>query len=172
MGGARGPAACRKHRAGEPVRNSRSFHRRRMPAAVGSRSRSATARFGLPFSPRIEDPHPLRAGSVSATVRVDTNSEPDQAVARTAPGRAMPVLAAVARTPTAASVVASTSVGDRCSTQSTPRSRMWRSLAVQGSLQATPDQVLWVLTSHIVTSAIAAPLVGFIALRIGERPVR
>ncbi len=42
---------------------------------------------------------------------------------------------------------------------------------IQGSLQASPDQVLWVLTSYIVTSAIATPLVGFIALRIGERPV-
>ncbi len=42
---------------------------------------------------------------------------------------------------------------------------------IQGSLQASPDQVLWVLTSYIVTSAIATPLVGFLALRIGERPI-
>ena len=42
---------------------------------------------------------------------------------------------------------------------------------IQGSLQASPDQVLWVLTSYIVMSAIATPLVGFVALRIGERPV-
>ena len=42
---------------------------------------------------------------------------------------------------------------------------------MQGSLQASPDQILWVLTSYIVTSAIATPLMGFLALRLGERPI-
>ncbi|HEY7379362.1 MAG TPA: MFS transporter, partial [Steroidobacteraceae bacterium] len=42
---------------------------------------------------------------------------------------------------------------------------------IQGGLQAGPDQVLWVLTSYIVVSAIATPIVGFLALRIGERRI-
>jgi DHA2 family multidrug resistance protein len=42
---------------------------------------------------------------------------------------------------------------------------------IQGSLQATQDQVLWVLTSYMVTSAVMTPLAGYLALRFGERPV-
>jgi DHA2 family multidrug resistance protein len=42
---------------------------------------------------------------------------------------------------------------------------------IQGGLQATQDQVLWVLTSYIVTSAIVTPLTGFLAARFGGRLV-
>jgi DHA2 family multidrug resistance protein len=40
-----------------------------------------------------------------------------------------------------------------------------------GSLQATPEQGAWVLTSYIVSAAVATPLVGFFATRHGVRPV-
>lgn len=42
---------------------------------------------------------------------------------------------------------------------------------MQGSLQATQDQVAWVLTSYIVVSAIATPLSGWLASRFGLRTV-
>lgn len=42
---------------------------------------------------------------------------------------------------------------------------------MQGSLQATQDQILWVVTSYIVTSAIATPLAGYLAVRYGDRRV-
>ena len=42
---------------------------------------------------------------------------------------------------------------------------------IQGSLQATQDQVLWILTSYMVTSAVTTPLAGFLALRYGARRV-
>ncbi|MEZ5499047.1 MAG: DHA2 family efflux MFS transporter permease subunit [Steroidobacteraceae bacterium] len=42
---------------------------------------------------------------------------------------------------------------------------------IQGSLQATLDQTLWVLTSYIVTSALCMPLVGYLAIRFGERRI-
>ena len=42
---------------------------------------------------------------------------------------------------------------------------------IQGSLQATQDQVLWILTSYMVTSAVTTPLAGYLTLRFGERPV-
>ena len=40
---------------------------------------------------------------------------------------------------------------------------------MQGSLQASQDQIAWVLTSYIVVSAIATPLAGFLAVRHGRR---
>ena len=39
---------------------------------------------------------------------------------------------------------------------------------MQGSLGATQDQIAWVLTSYIVVSAIATPLTGWIAGRMGR----
>jgi MFS transporter, DHA2 family, multidrug resistance protein len=42
---------------------------------------------------------------------------------------------------------------------------------LQGSLQATQDQVAWVLTSYIVISAIATPLSGWLGTRYGLRPM-
>src|SRR5262245_19018556 len=40
---------------------------------------------------------------------------------------------------------------------------------MQGSLSATQDQIAWVLTSYIVTSAIATPATGWLAARFGRR---
>jgi DHA2 family multidrug resistance protein len=42
---------------------------------------------------------------------------------------------------------------------------------MQGSLQATQDQVAWVVTSYIVASAVATPLAGWLATRFGLRAV-
>lgn len=42
---------------------------------------------------------------------------------------------------------------------------------MQGSLQATQDQIAWVLTSYIVVSAIATPLAGYLGARQGLRRV-
>jgi DHA2 family multidrug resistance protein len=42
---------------------------------------------------------------------------------------------------------------------------------MQGSLQASQDQIAWVLTSYIVTSAIATPPAGWLASRFGLRRV-
>jgi DHA2 family multidrug resistance protein len=42
---------------------------------------------------------------------------------------------------------------------------------IQGGLQATQDQVLWVLTSYIVASAIVTPVTGLLAARFGGRLV-
>lgn len=42
---------------------------------------------------------------------------------------------------------------------------------IQGGLQSTQDQVLWVLTSYIVASAIFTPLTGTLAARFGGRLV-
>jgi len=39
---------------------------------------------------------------------------------------------------------------------------------MQGSLGATQDQISWVLTSYIVVSAIATPLTGWVASRLGR----
>src|SRR5215470_3303013 len=39
---------------------------------------------------------------------------------------------------------------------------------MQGSLGATQDQIAWVLTSYIVTSAIATPLTGWYASSLGR----
>src|SRR5262245_17736183 len=40
---------------------------------------------------------------------------------------------------------------------------------MQGSLQATQDQIAWIVTSYIVASAIATPLAGWLAARFGLR---
>ena len=42
---------------------------------------------------------------------------------------------------------------------------------MQGSLQATQDQIAWVVTSYIVASAVATPLAGWLAARFGLRAV-
>lgn len=42
---------------------------------------------------------------------------------------------------------------------------------VQGTLSATLDQVSWVLTSYVVASAVAMPLVGFLAVRFGRKRI-
>ncbi len=43
--------------------------------------------------------------------------------------------------------------------------------SIQGSLSATQEQVSWVVTSYIVSSAIMTPLAGFCAMRFGLRRV-
>lgn len=40
---------------------------------------------------------------------------------------------------------------------------------MQGSLAATPDQIIWVLTSYIVAAAVMTPPVGWLSARIGTR---
>ncbi|MBD1571690.1 DHA2 family efflux MFS transporter permease subunit [Vibrio sp. S17_S38] len=40
---------------------------------------------------------------------------------------------------------------------------------MQGAMGATQDQISWVLTSYIVASAIAMPLTGFVAAKIGRK---
>jgi DHA2 family multidrug resistance protein len=40
---------------------------------------------------------------------------------------------------------------------------------MQGTMGATQEQIAWVLTSYIVAAAIAMPLTGFVAARIGRR---
>ncbi|MEZ5539131.1 MAG: MDR family MFS transporter [Pseudomonadales bacterium] len=40
---------------------------------------------------------------------------------------------------------------------------------MQGALSATEDQISWVLTSYIITSAIVMPMTGFIAGRFGRK---
>jgi DHA2 family multidrug resistance protein len=42
---------------------------------------------------------------------------------------------------------------------------------LQGSLSASQDQITWVLTSYIVATAIMTPLSGWLALKIGRRPM-
>src|SRR5258708_2968976 len=42
---------------------------------------------------------------------------------------------------------------------------------IQGSLSATYEQVAWVITSYIVSAAIATPLAGFCAVRFGVRRI-
>jgi DHA2 family multidrug resistance protein len=42
---------------------------------------------------------------------------------------------------------------------------------MQGSLQASQDQITWVLTSYIVAAAIALPLTGWLCARYGRRMV-
>jgi len=42
---------------------------------------------------------------------------------------------------------------------------------MQGSLQATQDQIAWVITSYIVVSAIGTPLAGWLGSRFGLRRV-
>ncbi len=43
--------------------------------------------------------------------------------------------------------------------------------SMQGSLSATQEQVAWVITSYIVSAAIATPLAGFCAVRFGVRRI-
>jgi DHA2 family multidrug resistance protein len=43
--------------------------------------------------------------------------------------------------------------------------------SMQGSLSATQEQVAWVITSYIVSAAIATPLAGFCAVRFGLRRI-
>src|SRR5579862_2053031 len=40
---------------------------------------------------------------------------------------------------------------------------------IQGSMSAAQDQISWVLTSYIVSSAIMMPLTGWLASRFGVR---
>src|SRR5262249_124025 len=42
---------------------------------------------------------------------------------------------------------------------------------IQGSLSASQDQITWVLTSYIVATAIMTPFSGWLAMRIGRRPM-
>src|SRR5258707_2401027 len=42
---------------------------------------------------------------------------------------------------------------------------------IQGSLSATQEQVAWVITSYIVSAAIATPLAAFCAVRFGVRRI-
>src|ERR671926_958218 len=42
---------------------------------------------------------------------------------------------------------------------------------IQGSMSAAQDQISWVLTSYIVSSAITMPLTGWLAGRFGVRPI-
>src|SRR5262245_21956008 len=40
---------------------------------------------------------------------------------------------------------------------------------MQASLRATPETITWVLTSYIVASAIAIPITGWLADRVGAK---
>src|SRR3954463_3747531 len=42
---------------------------------------------------------------------------------------------------------------------------------LQGALQASQDQITWVLTSYIVASAIALPITGWLCSQWGRRKV-
>ncbi|MCP5433127.1 MAG: DHA2 family efflux MFS transporter permease subunit [Alphaproteobacteria bacterium] len=42
---------------------------------------------------------------------------------------------------------------------------------MRGSLSATTDQIAWVVTGYIVASAIATPLIGAVAARIGRKTI-
>src|SRR3569833_4215338 len=42
---------------------------------------------------------------------------------------------------------------------------------MQGSVSGTQDQMVWVLTSYIVSAAIMTPLAGWLAVRIGRKRV-
>ncbi|CAN7520814.1 DHA2 family efflux MFS transporter permease subunit [Phenylobacterium sp. LjRoot225] len=42
---------------------------------------------------------------------------------------------------------------------------------VQGSLSAAQDQITWVLTSYIVGTALMTPLSGWLALKLGRKPL-
>jgi DHA2 family multidrug resistance protein len=42
---------------------------------------------------------------------------------------------------------------------------------MQGSLSATQDQIAWVVTFNIVATAVATPLTGWLAARLGRRKV-
>jgi DHA2 family multidrug resistance protein len=42
---------------------------------------------------------------------------------------------------------------------------------IQGSVSAAQDQITWVITSYIVATAMMTPLTGWMALKIGRRPL-
>src|SRR6202167_387901 len=42
---------------------------------------------------------------------------------------------------------------------------------MQGTLSASEDQIIWVLTAYIVAAAIATPLTGWMVDRFGQRNV-
>ncbi|MGE3690822.1 MAG: DHA2 family efflux MFS transporter permease subunit [Novosphingobium sp.] len=42
---------------------------------------------------------------------------------------------------------------------------------IQSSLSASPEQVIWVVTSYVVAQAIATPLAGWLATRFGRRNI-
>ena len=42
---------------------------------------------------------------------------------------------------------------------------------IQGSVSASPEQITWVLTSYIVSAAIMTPMSGWLADKIGRKPL-
>src|SRR4029079_17877994 len=42
---------------------------------------------------------------------------------------------------------------------------------MQGNLSASPEQITWVLTAYMVTTAVMTPLSGWLASRFGIRPM-
>src|SRR5213082_3058295 len=42
---------------------------------------------------------------------------------------------------------------------------------MRASLSATPETISWVLTSYIVASAIAIPITGWLADKVGRKPL-
>ena len=42
---------------------------------------------------------------------------------------------------------------------------------MQGSLSASQDQIAWVVTFNIVATAVVTPLSGWLAARLGRRPL-
>jgi DHA2 family multidrug resistance protein len=42
---------------------------------------------------------------------------------------------------------------------------------LQGSLSASPEQITWVLTSYIVATAVTMPITGWLAARVGVKPL-
>src|SRR6516165_3280602 len=42
---------------------------------------------------------------------------------------------------------------------------------IQGSLSASPEQITWVITSYIVAAAVVTPVSGWLAARIGLKPM-
>ena len=41
---------------------------------------------------------------------------------------------------------------------------------MMGSFGATPDQITWMITSYLVSTAIVMPLTGYLVRRFGRRP--
>jgi DHA2 family multidrug resistance protein len=42
---------------------------------------------------------------------------------------------------------------------------------IQGNLSASPEQITWVITSYIVAAAVATPVSGWLAARVGLKPM-
>src|ERR1700741_2892587 len=42
---------------------------------------------------------------------------------------------------------------------------------MQGSLSASPEQITWVITSYIVATAVMTPVSGWLAARLGLKPM-